>query len=46
MSLVEIMLAMLDGKETQEETAARLFTAYTGKPCTVDDVKDAKEDEK
>lgn len=43
MTLVEIMLAMFDGKATAEETAARLFEAYHGKLCPPEFLKNEED---
>lgn len=43
-TLFEIMLAMFDGEASVDETAARMYEAFYGKPCTTEEVKEARGD--
>lgn len=44
-TLVEFMLDMFDGKASADETTARMCEAFYGKPCTTEEVKEARGDE-
>lgn len=44
-TLVEIMLDMFDGKASVDETTARMYEAFYGKPCSAEEAKEAREGE-
>ena len=42
MTLSEIMVDFLAGKATTDETAAKMYEAFYGKPCPAESVNNAK----
>lgn len=44
-TLCDIMLAMFNGEANVDETAARMYEAFYGKPCSAEEAKEARGDD-